>query len=257
MRKVSEGFSLKQVKRLLTQFSACCDWAVQSKLIESNPFNGMAADIKESKSTKNNEDGLDDIRGYTSEERDVIIRAFLDSPKFSKYALFVKTLFFTGMRTSELVALKWENVHETYIMIKERLTELNGKQVEQQGTKTKQSRRFCINSQLREILNSIPRTDSPYVFTVDGGPIKRNNFHRAWYGQIIKGKHYGGIVTKLANDGAISYYCKAYSTRHTFINLALEVGMQIKDVARLVGNTPHVILENYVRGNPNVEIPEL
>jgi integrase len=30
----------------LTQFSACCDWAVKSQLIGENPFEGMASDIK-------------------------------------------------------------------------------------------------------------------------------------------------------------------------------------------------------------------
>jgi integrase len=36
-----------------------------------------------------------------------------------------------------------------------------------------------------------------------------------------------------------------YRTRHTFITLALENGLDAQDVARLVGNSPEVIYRHY------------
>ncbi|MEO1182765.1 MAG: hypothetical protein AAFX51_18445 [Cyanobacteria bacterium J06636_28] len=33
-------------KCILTQLSACCKWAKKSGILDSNPFEGMAADIK-------------------------------------------------------------------------------------------------------------------------------------------------------------------------------------------------------------------
>ena len=40
-------------------------------------------------------------------------------------------------------------------------------------------------------------------------------------------------------------YRKPYQTRHTFITLALDNGLDAKDVARLVGNSPEVIYKHY------------
>ncbi|NJL65353.1 MAG: DUF3596 domain-containing protein [Methylacidiphilales bacterium] len=43
-------------KRILTQISACCDWGVKSNLIEKNPFEDMAGDIKIPKGEKEETD---------------------------------------------------------------------------------------------------------------------------------------------------------------------------------------------------------
>ncbi len=59
-------------KKILTQFSACCNWAVKSQLIEDNPFENMASDIKLPKG--NTEET--DINPFTISERDRIIQAF-------------------------------------------------------------------------------------------------------------------------------------------------------------------------------------
>ncbi len=56
-------------KRILTQISACCDWAVKSQLIEKNPFEDMAGDIKIPKGEKEETD----INAFTQEERDTPI----------------------------------------------------------------------------------------------------------------------------------------------------------------------------------------
>ena len=42
---VLANIPLNSGKRLITRFSACCQWAIQSGLISENPFAGMAAEI--------------------------------------------------------------------------------------------------------------------------------------------------------------------------------------------------------------------
>ena len=81
-------------KRTLTNINACCNWAMKSKLIESNPFRGMAKDIQIPKS----ETTEYKINPFTPEERDAIIQAFEESKLYSYYAPLVKILFFTGCR---------------------------------------------------------------------------------------------------------------------------------------------------------------
>jgi integrase len=51
-------------------------------------------------------------------------------------------------------------------------------------------------------------------------------------------------------------YRKPYQTRHTFITLALDNGLDAKDVARLVGNSPEVIYKHYAGKKRNLEVPE-
>lgn len=91
-------------KRVLTNITACCDWAVRSQLIENNPFVGMARDIQMPKSDAEEAD----INPFTREERDAIIQAFQESKLYSYYAPLVQFLFFTGCRPSEAIALQWK-----------------------------------------------------------------------------------------------------------------------------------------------------
>lgn len=87
-------------KRVLTYINACCEWGVRSKLIDSNPFQGMASEIKVPKSVSEEMD----INPFTREERDQVILAFEESKLYYYYAPLVKFLFFTGCRPSEAIA---------------------------------------------------------------------------------------------------------------------------------------------------------
>jgi len=51
-------------------------------------------------------------------------------------------------------------------------------------------------------------------------------------------------------------YRKPYQTRHTFITLALENRMEVKDVAKLVGNSPEVIYRHYAGYMRQLTVPE-
>jgi integrase len=94
-------------KRILTQLGACCRWAVSSKLIASNPFLGMAADLKVPK-------GKDrvDIDPFSPEERDLIIE-YLRSHN-SEYVSLVEFMFRTGCRPSEAIGLQWRHISPSY-----------------------------------------------------------------------------------------------------------------------------------------------
>lgn len=57
-------------KRVLTQLKACCDWAVEEKLISVNPFSGMKIKAPKGLSEEN------EVNPFTKEERDLIIKTF-------------------------------------------------------------------------------------------------------------------------------------------------------------------------------------
>jgi integrase len=62
------------------------------------------------------------------------------------------------------------------------------------------------------------------------------------------------ILTGLVGEGQVKRYRPPYNTRHTFITLALEHGLTVPQVAKLVGNTPKVILLHYA-GSQVLEVP--
>lgn len=110
---------------------------------------------------------------------------------------------------------------------------------------------FPCNQTLKAFLEEIKPTEvrlEDLVFPAKkGGYIDAHNFAaRAWL-KILKSL---GMTTD--ND----LYRPPYCTRHTFINLCLEAGIDAKDVASWVGNSPEMIYKHYTRHNQDLQIPE-
>ncbi len=78
-----------------------------------------------------------------------------------------------------------------------------------------------------------------------------------WHGCVNKGKRYVGIVQQLVDEGKIAHYRPQYQTRHTFITLCLDAGVEVKDVARWVGNSPEIIYKHYAGNKRDLQVPEL
>ncbi|MEM8804463.1 MAG: DUF3596 domain-containing protein [Cyanobacteria bacterium P01_G01_bin.38] len=246
--------SLDTSKRLITRISACCDWAIDSGFIEHNPFLGMAAKIKVPKSVST--DGLNDINPFSASERDAIIQAIETdqfSPrssafKHSYYTALIKFLFSTGCRPSEASALTWKYISKKCkeITFSQALIRTEtGKRI-RDGLKTQEQRIFPCNKPLRRLLCSIKPdkvTSETFVFpSPEGKAIDLNNFRNRTWAKVLKGLNLE--------------YRKLYQTRHTFITLALEAGMDAKDVARLVGNSPEVIYKYYAAKKRKLDVPE-
>ncbi|BDA73792.1 phage integrase [Calothrix sp. PCC 7716] len=232
-------------KRILTQLSACCDWAVKSQLIKKNPFENMATDIKVSKGNK--EDG--DINPFSQEERDQIIAAFQSNRHYKHYAALIEFLFYTGCRPSEAVALQWKHVAKDFSSIRfEQAVVISESGLTcKQGLKTQKRRIFPINARLAKFLKSIKpsnMTSEAKVFpSPEGKWIDVHNLaQRAW-------------KTVLSTLSEIEYR-KLYQTRHTFITLALDNKMDVKDVAKLVGNSPEIIYRHYAGQSKDIIVPD-
>lgn len=85
-------------KRCLTQFKACCNWALSEGLIDTNPFATMKIKVPKGSSEEK------DVIPFTKEERDLIIRTFASDRYYTSYTSYVRFLFFTGCRPSEAIA---------------------------------------------------------------------------------------------------------------------------------------------------------
>jgi integrase len=250
--------SLYTAKYVLTHLSGCCEWAVESNLIASNPFTKMAQHIKESRTQET--DG-EDIDPFTAQERDAIIEAFENNRYYKHYTNFVRFLFMTGCRTGEAIALKWKHINPemTQITFSESFSSHFSLR---KDTKNHKSRKFPINAQLKALLESIkPKTGNTedLVFpSPTGREIDGHNFlNRAWKGYNNRhGNQVDGIVTQLVKEGKVERYRYQYNTRHTFITMALESNVSVPQVAKWVGNTPEIIMKHYAGTLRQVQVPE-
>lgn len=244
-------------KRLLTRINACCRWAVESGIIERNPFEGMASKVKLAKSGQNEDF---DIDPFSKEEQEAILSAYADHPTHKRYYHFIQFLLLTGVRPSEAIGLKWKHISRNQIPITESVVYCQGKPLPKDSTKTGRGRTFPINEQLKQLLDEIrPENISPetYLFSLKNNqPINYGNFFRSWKGLNFNSKTYIGIVSRLAEKGSIRRYRKPYQCRHTFITQCLELGIPITQVAKWVGNSPEVIMRHYAGIIQKVQVPE-
>ncbi len=228
------NLSADGARRILNHLRACCKWAKDEGLIDSNPFTSLTMDRTRRSKT---------ISPFTRSERDLIIEAFSQNRFYSYYTPFVKFLFWTGCRTSEAIALKWQHIDPglTYITFAEAIVDKVRK-----DTKTHKVRKFPINQAVRELLQAIapeyPSPDALVFPSPKGLSIDPHNFlNRAWK----------GILKTLPIP-----YRSQYHTRHTFITLCLENGVQVAQIAAWVGNSPSVIYSNYAGLVSTVQVPE-
>ncbi|MBD1824406.1 tyrosine-type recombinase/integrase [Cyanobacteria bacterium FACHB-DQ100] len=252
-----ENNSLKTAKFLLMEINAACSWAVKRRLIEHNLFSGMALEIEI--------DQDEEPDPFTAEERDVIIQAFAEHEIYKSYAPFVWFLFFSGCRTSEVVALKWKHIDHNFqfISISEAIVNVSSRKIHK-GTKTGKSRKFPCNEQMQSFLinlrrKSLKNKDEDYLFpSLKGKAINTHTFSAlCWKGCRQQGKWIDGIVTKLEKEGLVDHYRNLYSTRHSFISMAIEAGMPIHHVAKIVGNSPEVLVKHYLGCASSIDVPKL
>lgn len=242
--RVLQTIPVNSAKRFIVALNSCCQWAVKSGLIVENPFYGMAGEIKLPKSEK----AEDDINPFSLAERDKIVQAFRCDRYYKFYAPLVEFLFNTGARPSEAIALQWKHVTSDlkFINFEQAVTVSEKGLAVKQGLKTQEKRQFPCNAKVQAILSSIKsdnaKPDDLLFPSPEGKYIDFHNFrNRAW---------------KTVLAGLDITYRKPYQTRHTFITLALENGLDAKDVARLVGNSPEVIYRHYVGNRRELFVPE-
>jgi hypothetical protein len=104
-----------------------------------------------------------------------------------------------------------------------------------------------INSQRKENPKNL------VFLSHEGRQVTRFQISSAWLG-IDKSKgdnsyYYPGVITRLIDEGKLSYYLKPSSTRHTFITLQAQAGTDLKLLADSCGNSVETIYTHYLGAN--------
>lgn len=223
---------LKRIRNLLLPMRGMYAQALEDELIASNPFVGWSP----KKIEPPKED--DDVDPFSQAEVTAILNACTGQIR----NLF-QFAFWTGLRTSELIALRWEDVDLHNGMLSVRRAKVR-KQIK--APKTKAGRRTVQllqpaidalqaqreHTRLRgEEVFMNPRTGEPWLHD---GPIRKT----AWQPALVR---------------AEVRYRYPYQTRHTFASTLLSAGENPVWVASMMGHKDWaMIIKVYGRWIPSV-----
>jgi integrase len=238
-----DRYSPETARRTLMQLNAASSWGEFTRHLPANPFLNLTKYL-----TRRRVVTEDAYVGFSAPERDTIIAAFQEHDPF--YLPWVKFMFYTGCRPEEAAALRWENVAHDFsqILIHQALP-ADVRILKE--TKSYKTTRFPCNDRLQHLLRSMkpyPKfSPSQWLFLGERGALF--NYHN------FQTRHWRPMVSRLAADGAISFYLPQGHARHTFITLALQ-HLDLKTVAYLCRVSEQVLVKHYLSRSRDVEIPE-
>jgi len=208
---------------------------------------------------RNVSDGVDvPCAGHTEMQTwdEYEINRFLETAKDSPYYTLFHTALFTGMRRSELLALRWCDVDFIFsqISVSRSLHHLkDGSYVFTQPKSAKSKRTIALSSfaivalrehwerqKLERAMLGIPLTDDDLVFSaIEGKPLRPNTVTRAW---ATIAAHAGVKVIRL------------HDARHSHASLMLKAGIHPKIVQERLGHsTIAMTIDTYSHVTPGLQ----
>lgn len=210
--------------------------AVEDELIESNPLQGW----RYSKVEPPKE--MDDIDPFSPEEQIKIL-----SNLCSQGRNLVQFAFWTGIRTSELVALDWSDVDflKGEVRITKALTQASKKP---ETTKTRKSKRIV---KLLEPALAAIKLQKAHTFLKQREVFQNPKTKKRWTGdQPIRKTLWRPAVIK-----AEVRYRRPYQTRHTYASMMLSAGEHPMWVAKQMGHSDWTMIARvYGRWMPSADI---
>ena len=210
--------SAKRMRNVLSPLRVALDAAVEGELIESNPLIGF-------KVRKRSVGKSADVDPFSSDERSAILSA-LDRQANN----LVQFAFWTGLRTSELVALDWPDIDwfRGVVVVSRAMTQ--GMDEPEDGTKT--------DAGLREVKLLPPalealKAQKPFTFLKGAEVFQNPRAGERWTGDRVIRE--GMWIPALKKAGV--RYRKPYQTRHTYASMMLMAGENPMWVAKQMGHT--------------------
>ncbi|MCL6522702.1 MAG: site-specific integrase [Firmicutes bacterium] len=179
-----------------------------------------------------------EMRALTADEARAVMAAAVQAESDSigaKYARTVELALATGLRISEVLGLRWADVQETAISVRQILADgkTPGPTKSRAGMRTVPLPREAQEALRRQRLWQKEQRlawgpgwkQTGYVFThEDGSPIRRKTLE-TWYGKFIRR---AGIAEPLP---------RFHDLRHTWATLQLKAGTPVHVVSRLLGHS--------------------
>lgn len=214
---------VNQARKILTQLAAACRWGIESGLIETNPFEGMARNL----TTRKDKDG--EINPFTPQEKLAVIAAFENHADYSFYTPLVRFMFATGCRPSEAIAVEWGDLKGDRLTFQRTYSEGEVSP----RLKTQKKRVVKLNPEAIAVVGGQGK-DGPLIFpSPNGKKIDWHNFaNRAWK----------AVLLSLPEIG----YRNPKQMKHTFVTERILAGDSPVNVGRYVGTSPATIYKHYL-----------
>lgn len=199
------------------------EMAVQDELIDRNPADNL----------KNLKHQKPDIDPFSQTEADKIIAEFYKS-RDKTFAAYFEFAFWTGMRTSEILALTWGDVDWNEKTV--RVNKAQSKGLLNNQTKTGRERFVILNDQAQSALKNMKSVtflqgEQIFLSPRTGKPFATDKAPRVEFTAVLKKL---GIRHR-----------PAYNTRHTYATICLMAGMNPIFVADQLGHSKEILFKNY------------
>ena len=183
---------------------------------------------------------------YRKEEVDKILKACQDCSELKWLKELISTLAATGIRIGEAAQLRWTdiNLEDNIIHIRDERSHTRKQQAGlARTTKGKRSRTIPIHSDLKNILNDMPRHQDGYVFHgPKGGRLKPDTARNIFVRDVIK-----PLKKKFSTpDGETGFeHGRLHSFRHYFVSECCRQGIPEARIMDWVGHRDSKILARY------------
>jgi integrase len=236
LRKWIRGLecTTKTVANILTPLRAIIEQALVDQYIKENPLNSIIIDKLLNKETKKSDYKPDP---FSVDE----IKAILNESEGQVRLLF-QFAFFTGLRISELIGLRWDDVDwpNQLIHVEETIVAKEAK-----GPKTEAG--------IRDVLLLPPALEAleqqkQYTFGQKGRVFHNPQTNKPWEtSQQIRRTQWMHILKK-----AGIRYRNTYQTRHTYASMMLSQGENIMWVSKQLGHVDvEMVIKTYGRWIPD------
>lgn len=225
LKKIDGNYSTNTIKGIVSVLKQALRLAITLEFVDKE----YCSDLKMSSSEEK------EISVFTKKEQQVI-ESFCLNHKKSNYIGIVICLY-TGIRLGELLALTWDDIDFNSNLLTINKTSYSAKvdgktQIIVDKPKTKKSNRVIpIPNQLVKLLRVIKKeSNSKYVITTrNSGMVGNRSYQRTFK-----------FILKKVNVP----YRNFHSLRHTFATNAIELGMDVKTLAEILGHTNAMITLN-------------
>lgn len=229
-KMIKTDLSIGRIKFVRAVFSGILTDAVDNDLIEENPFGKLKAPKRESEKEE------ESVYPFTLKEIQSILAASTGQNKN-----ITTLLFFTGMRTGELWALKWSDINFQSKTIHIHRAIRHGKE---STTKTQNSNR--VIDMLPAVEEALNRQKS-FTYIKENYIFLNKNKEPFKSAQALSQGYWKNVLKFCGLD-----YRVLYQTRHTFATLMISYGEDVVWVSRMLGHANvRITLEVYTKFIPN------
>lgn len=225
LKKIYDHYSTNTIKGIVSVLKQALKLAITLEFVDKEYCSNLKMPSSEEK----------EISVFTKKEQQVI-ESFCLNHKKRNYIGIVICLY-TGIRLGELLALTWDDIDFNSNLLTINKTSYSAKvdgktQIIVDKPKTKKSNRVIpLPNQLVKLLKIIKKeSNSKYVITTRNSGIVGNRSYQRTFKFILKKVNVP--------------YRNFHSLRHTFATNAIELGMDVKTLAEILGHTNAMITLN-------------